>query len=102
MLDRPGKLRHHPSIADPRRPKCGQLAGGARILIVFRPRWRSARLMSDDARESRPPAEASQRTTLKHIAEHAGVSRATVSLVLRESPLVPASTPQPLNAPITP
>lgn len=34
----------------------------------------------------------SDRITLKHVAAHAGVSRATVSLVLRDSPLIAAPT----------
>ncbi len=38
------------------------------------------------------PGERVQRATLKQIADTAGVSRSTVSLVLRESPLVAAAT----------
>ena len=39
--------------------------------------------------------------TLKHVAEHAGVSRATVSLVLRESPLVAVETRDRVKSSIT-
>lgn len=38
------------------------------------------------------PAAGSHRVTLKDVAAHAGMSRATVSLVLRKSPLVKAET----------
>ncbi|MCL6594498.1 MAG: LacI family DNA-binding transcriptional regulator [Alicyclobacillus sp.] len=38
------------------------------------------------------PQESKRRVTLKQVAEHAGVSRATASLILRGSPLVSEQT----------
>jgi LacI family transcriptional regulator len=54
--------------------------------------------MSDEVKRRRRPGEPPERMTLNHIAELADVSRATVSLVLRESPLVAADTRERVKA----